>query len=342
MLAFQRPKWAGLGDDLLRQLFECLPASSRHDLRKLPPVHLVCKQWRISARERCRVNFASLRSSKGNLAEQSAYSAGSSVKEVEISREVTDAQLQVVLTRFSGLHSLSLNGCWDSISAEGLASLLRFPNIRKLEVTPQDLLSLEAVRTLDHLENLGLCYEDIMLDTAVPDLPCDLFSMLTSLTVETEWTEPANTFQYLTKLQGLKHLTLSTGAPTDFRFHALSQLTSLNMYNFSTENVEAMLGLATLEQLQLMGHPTDEDIHTIARLTSLAVLKVETTEHDDISCHLSSVVKLCSLPKFKSLSCDLIIDDVIYHAAGIEDEPYSLSPRMVCSVPDSELMLGLW
>ena len=69
--------------------------------------------------------------------------------------------------------------------------------------------------------------------------------------------------------------------------------------------------MATLQDLEIEGSPADAEIVCLAKLTQLTSLTVTVPDEDPI-CHLSSVVRLCSLANLKELYCEVIIDDVVY------------------------------
>lgn len=265
-------------------------------------------------------------------------SLGSAVEHLAI--EVTH-QLQAVLGGYSGLCSLDLATYSPGLSAEGLASLVDFPHIRSLEVHADSISSLELVHTLTHLEELTIEYGTLLDEQKAPDFPSRNFSNLTSLTVDTEWEEPSDTFLYLSQLQALRHLSLCTAALNDFNFAALSLLTSLHMDNFQLENLEALQGLPQLMQLDLLGHPSDADIFMLANLTKLTALEVEMLNVAGAKCHLSSVVMLSSLVHLESLQCDLVDNGAQYGVYIVNDPADADTARMVVSIPDAPFCFAL-
>ena len=254
-------------------------------------------------------------------------SSGSAVKHLAI--KGTEAQLQLVLNNCPSLCSLEVSYS-PGLSAEGLTSLIHFQQIRCLDFSAHRISSLESVHTLTHLEQLRIDYNSLMEEEEVPHLPCTDFSRLTSLTVETEWQEPRDTFLYLTQLQTLRHLSLSTAAPTRFNHAALSLLTRLHMDNIDLENLEALQELPQLVNLDLLGHPSDADILMLANLTKLTSLLVEPINPAELNCHLSSVVMLTSLVNLKSLQCDLVDGSADYTVSTMYDPA---DARMVVSIP---------
>ena len=323
-----KPMWAGLSEDLLQGMYMCLPVPCRGST---PSFHLVCKQWLDSACERCTLALHPLQH-QGNLAHSLYHFVGSSVKELEVSCTVTDAQLHIVLEKIPSLYSLDFTRCYGmEVSAEGLAGLKRFPHIRCLKVRADDLPSLKAVSALTHVDTLSLEYPlGPMPSTTVPRFPCADFAKLTSLELLTEMEEPPETFPYPSQLQYLMSLRITN--PSGLCFDALSKLTSLKLDDFTFKSLEALTVLVDLEKLNLVGHPTDAEIQSIAKLTALRALNIKTIDCHEINCHLSSPVKLCSLPKLVSLKCDLVIfhedpvemtgNRTVYHAAATEDEPF--------------------
>ena len=144
------------------------------------------------------------------------------------SGDFTDAQLRAVLVDYSGLRHICLVAdTW----AECLASLIHFQHIRSVEVSAENVPSLQSVHTLTHLERLTIKYGDIFEHKTVPHLLCANFSRLTSLKVSTNWQEPTDTFQYLTQLQSLKELSMRTATPKKFDYAALTRMTSFQMDN---------------------------------------------------------------------------------------------------------------
>ena len=190
------------------------------------------------------------------------------------------------------LQTLDLGSYVNAVSAKGLASLT---HIRSMQLRVDSCASLQSVCMLTHLENLALVYE-VDWEENVPPLLCSAFPHLVSLKVETEWVEPMDFFQHLTQLQNLIHLSLETAAPYQFTFAALSRLTSLHMDNFTSADLEGLQHLPRLRTLDLLGDPTDEDMHMLARLTTLTALQFHThVEPEEVTCHVSSVIKLSSL-----------------------------------------------
>ena len=240
------------------------------------------------------------------VAENPQPCAGSAVKELALSHKlVPHSSLQAVLVDYSGLCSLDLCFKYD-VTAEDLANLIHFPHIRCVAVAVRDLSSLQSVHTATHLEELSVRYNDFVNQGDVPQLPCAYFSRLTSLKVSTAYEKPGETFQYLSQLQKLKNLSLGTAAPKNVNYPALSRLTSLQMDNADVENLEALQQLPKLRQLELSGHPTDTEILMVANVTQLTDLYIEAINHEDVTCHLSSVVMLTSLVNRKSLNCDIV------------------------------------
>ncbi len=188
---------------------------------------------------------------------------------------------------------------------------------------------------LTHLEDLALMY-GVNWEENVPHLLCSAFPHLFSLKVETEWVEPMDFFQHLTQLQKLTHLSLETAIPYQFTFAALSRLTSLHMDNFTSANLEGLQHLPRLSNLDLLGDPTDEDMHMLARLTTLTALQFHANvEPEDVTCHLSSVIKLSSLQALQSLHCT-IADGRAHYSVNLfdVDESADADAFMVISLPN--------
>jgi hypothetical protein len=178
-----------------------------------------------------------------------------------------------------------------AVPARGLAGLT---HIRSMHLHVNSCASLQSVLMLTHIEKLELTY-CTNWEESLPHLSCSDFPHLVSLKVATEGNEPRQTFQHLTHLQSLRHLSLATAVPHDFAFAALSRLTSLHMDQFSNANLEALQHLSQLRDLELLGYPTDEHLHMLARLTTLTALQLESFGAEYVTCHLSSVIKLSSL-----------------------------------------------
>ena len=264
-----------------------------------------------------------------------SLSAGSTVSRL-VTDEVTSAQLQALFSDGHELQSLELGYYVDAVSARGLAGLT---HIHSMHLRVNSCASLQSVFTLTHLENLELTY-CMRWEETLPQIPCSDFPYLVSLKVETQWDEPRHTFQYLSQLQNLKHLSLATATPHDFKFATLSRLTSLHMDQFSNANLEALQHLLRLRDLDLLGYPTDEDVHMLARLTTLTALQIESNSPEDVSCHLSSVIKLSSLEALQTMHCQVVDDGAHYMVTLIDkstDAPEDAF--MVISVPNSSFVL---
>jgi len=261
----------------------------------------------------------------------SLLSAGSTVRRL-VTKEVTDDQLQAMLNDFHDLQSLELGCYMNAVSARGLAGLT---HIRSMHLRVNSCASLQSVFMLTHVEKLELMY-CMNWEETLPHLSRSDFPHLLSLKVETEWDEPRQTFQHLTQLQSLKHLSLATAAPHAFNFAALSELTSLHLDQCSNANLEALQHLAQLSDLDLLGDPTDEDMHMLARLTTLTALLIESISPEYISCHLSSVIKLSSLKALKIMHCEVVDDSAHYYVTLKEEPTYADEDIfMVISLPNS-------
>ena len=239
------------------------------------------------------------------------------------------------------LQTLDLGSYVNAMSAKGLASLT---HIRSMQLRVDSCASLQSVCMLTHLENLALVYE-VDWEENVPPLLCSAFPHLVSLKVKTEWVEPMDFFQHLTQLQNLIHLSLETAAPYQFTFAALSRLTSLHMDNFTSADLEGLQHLPRLRTLDLLGDPTDEDMHMLARLTTLTALQFHThVEPEEVTCHVSSVIKLSSLQALQSMHCTIVDGSAHYSVTLIDvDEPADAEQDafMVISLPNVPFALEL-
>ncbi len=253
-----------------------------------------------------------------------------------ITDEITDDELQAMLNGCHELQRLELGSYVNAVSARGLASLT---HIRSMLLRVDSCASLQSVFTLTHLEELELTY-CMNWEEALSRLPCSDFPHLVSLKVGTEWDEPRHTFQYLTKLQNLKHLSLATAAPHAFNFAALSELTSLHLDQFSNADLEALQHLTQLSDLDLLSDPTDEDMHMLAKLTTLTTLQIEGFGAEYVTCHLSSVIKLSSLEALQVMHCG-VVDDGAHYTVTLIDESTDAQEDafMVISVPNSYFVL---
>ena len=269
----------------------------------------------------------------------SLLSAGSTVRRL-VTKEVTDDQLQAMLNDCRDLQSLELGCYMNAVSARGLAGLT---HIRSMHLRVNSCASLQSVFMLTHVEKLELMY-CMNWEETLPHLSRSDFPHLLSLKVETEWDEPRQTFQHLTQLQSLKHLSLATAAPHEFTFAALSRLTSLHMDQFSNANLEALQHLRRLRDLDLLGHPTDEELHMLARLTTLTALQIESTSPEYIKCHLSSVIKLSSLKALKIMHCE-VVDDSAHYSVTLHEEPTYFANEdifMISSLPNSPFVFKVY
>lgn len=219
-----------------------------------------------------------------------------------------------------------------------MASLLHFQHIRSLDVRATDISSLESVHTLTHLEELRINYGSLADEEEVPHLPCTEFPRLTSLEVGTEWHEPPDTFLYLTQLQTLRQLSLST-VPSSFNYAALPLLTRLHLDNFTTENLEVLQELPQLMNLTLRSPASDADILLLANLTKLTALHIVPIVYVNITCHLSSVLMLSSLVNLESLRCE-VEDGSAYYTVDTVPDP--ANARMVVSIPDAPFAFPLF
>lgn len=228
-----------------------------------------------------------------------------------------------------------------TVSARGLAGLT---HIRSMHLRVNSCASLQSVFMLTHIEKLELMY-CMNWEETLPHLSCSDFPHLVSVTVATEGNEPRQTFEHLTQLQSLKHLSLATAAPHDFTFAALSRLTSLHMDQISNAHLEALQHLLRLRDLELVGYPTDKDLHMLARLTTLTALQLESITPEYINCHLSSVIKLSSLQALKTMYCD-VVDDSAHYYVTLKEDPEFVGEDifMIISWPNSPLVfeVSMW
>ena len=201
-----------------------------------------------------------------------------------------------------------------------------------------DISSLESLHALTHLEQLRIDYDSLTDEEEVPHLPCTDFSRLTSLEVDTAWQEPPDMLLYLTQLQTLRHLSLST-VPSSFNYAALSLLTPLHIDNFTTENLEVLQELPKLMNLTLRSPASDTDILLLANLTTLTVLRIMPIVYVNITCHLSSVLMLSSLVNLESLRCEVGDGSAHYTVDTVSDPA---NARMVVSIPDAPFAFPLF
>ncbi|KAL0024994.1 hypothetical protein WJX77_009892 [Trebouxia sp. C0004] len=143
----QSSKWAGASPDLLKQVFRCLPRSSRSPYSCRPIIQ-----------------FA-------NIGSQAP--ARSTVSRL-VTDEVTSDQLQATLSDCHELQSLELSNYMNAVSARGLAGLT---HIQSMHLHVNSCASLQSVFTLTHLENLELSY-CMYWEEPLPHLPCSDFPHL--------------------------------------------------------------------------------------------------------------------------------------------------------------------
>ena len=233
------------------------------------------------------------------------------------------------------LQTLELGSYVNAVSAKGLASLTH------IRLRVDSCASLQSVCMLTHLEDLTLIYE-VNWEENVPHLVCSAFPHLVSLKVETEWVEPMEFFQHLTQLQSLTSLSLETAAPHESTFAALSRLTSLHMDNFTSADLEGLQHLPRLRTLDLLGDPTDEDMHMLAKLTTLTALEFHTVDPMDVTCHLSSVIKLSSLQALQTMHCAIADGSALYSVTLIDKRADAEQDAfMVISLPNVPFALEL-
>ncbi|DBB00329.1 TPA: hypothetical protein ACH3X1_014152 [Trebouxia sp. C0004] len=94
------------------------------------------------------------------------------------------------------------------------------------------------------------------------------------------------------------------------------------------------------QTVDLLGHPADEDTHMLARLTTLTALEIHSVDQEDITCHLSSVIKLSSLEALQYMHC-AIVDDSAHYSVALIDKPADAEEDafMVISLPNVSFAL---
>ena len=172
----------------------------------------------------------------------------------------------------------------------------------------------------------------------LPKLPCASFSRLTSLRPETEWNEPADSFHYLSQLHSLEHMYLETAAPADFGFSALTALSCLQIFNYTAANIEALQVSPDLQCVEFSNFPQDEHFDHLSKLTQLTRLAFDADggATEPSTCHLSAVMKLCSLTGLIELRCVLVMDGDRYSVRTTGQEALVGDADFLVSVTDPE------